>query len=152
MSGTPVPRDPGRDEHPPGTPAGPGDHPSLGAPGWRLVPCSPDWERWAEDSGNAGLAGRELPPAQVLAADQRVSAWAKELRKAGLDGDMDVLRARAYLDILLGMDSRPLGTGRTALRRTKGWGAVFAALVSGLVLRSLCYTVTASRSAVTAAV
>ena len=27
-------------------------------------------ERWAEASGNAGLAGRELPPAQVLAADQ----------------------------------------------------------------------------------
>jgi hypothetical protein len=68
-------------------------------------------ERWAEDSGNAALAGRELPPAQVLAADQRVTAWAKELRKAGLDGTMDELRARAYLDILLGMDSRPAGTG-----------------------------------------
>jgi hypothetical protein len=25
-------------------------------------------ERWAEDSGNAALAGRELPPAEVLAA------------------------------------------------------------------------------------
>src|SRR6202453_3496671 len=67
-------------------------------------------ERWAEGSGNAGLAGRELPPAQVLAADQRVTAWAKELRKAGLDGGIDALRARAYLDILLGMDSRPLGS------------------------------------------
>jgi len=33
-------------------------------------------EQWAEASGNAGLAGRELPPAQVLAADQRVTAWA----------------------------------------------------------------------------
>ena len=65
-------------------------------------------ERWAEGSGNAGLAGRELPPAQVLAADQRVSAWARQLRKAGLDGTMDELRARAYLDILLGVDSRPL--------------------------------------------
>ena len=64
-------------------------------------------ERWMEGSGNAGLAGRELPTAQVLAADQRVTAWAKELRAAGLDGDMDVLRATAYLDILLGMDSRP---------------------------------------------
>src|SRR5579871_3866585 len=64
-------------------------------------------ERWAEDSGNAGLAGRELPPAQVLAADQRVTAWAEELKRAGLDGGMDALRARAYLDILLGMDSRP---------------------------------------------
>src|SRR3984957_10455603 len=66
-------------------------------------------ERWAEPSGNAGLAGRELPPAQALAADQRVTAWAGELRKAGLDGGIDALRARAYLDILLGMDSRPLG-------------------------------------------
>ena len=63
-------------------------------------------ERWAEDSGNAGLAGRELPSAQVLAADQRITAWARQLRAAGLDGDMDVLRARAFLDILLGMDSR----------------------------------------------
>jgi len=46
----------------------------------------------------------------VLAADQRVTAWAKQLRKAGLDGDMDQLRARAYLDILLGTDSRPLAS------------------------------------------
>jgi hypothetical protein len=64
-------------------------------------------ERWAEPSGNAGLAGRELPPAEVLAADQRVTAWAKQLRKAGLEGSMDQLRARAYLDLLLGTDSRP---------------------------------------------
>jgi hypothetical protein len=64
-------------------------------------------ERWFEDSGNAGLAGRELAPAQVLAADQRVIWWAQQLRDAGLDGDMDQLRARAYLDILLGVDSRP---------------------------------------------
>jgi Domain of unknown function (DUF222) len=66
-------------------------------------------ERWAEASGNAGLAGRELPAAQVLAADQRVTAWAKELKRAGVEGGMDALRARAYLDILLGMDSRPPG-------------------------------------------
>jgi Domain of unknown function (DUF222) len=64
-------------------------------------------ERWAEDSGNAALMGCELPPDEVLAADQRITAWAKELRKAGLEGDMDVLRARAFLDLLLGRDSRP---------------------------------------------
>jgi hypothetical protein len=62
-------------------------------------------ERWPEHSGNAGLAGRELPPADVLAADQRITWWAKKLREAGLDGDMDQLRARAYLDIILGRDS-----------------------------------------------
>ncbi len=74
-------------------------------------------ERWAEASGNAGLAGRELPPAEVLAADQRVTAWAKELRKAGVEGGMDALRARAYLDILLGMDSRPLGSRADGTRQ-----------------------------------
>src|SRR6478672_8358819 len=64
-------------------------------------------ERWAEDSGNAALMGCELPPDEVLAADQRITAWARELRKAGLEGGMDVLRARAFLDLLLGKDSRP---------------------------------------------
>ena len=62
-------------------------------------------ERWAEDSGNAALMGRELPPDEVLAADQRIRAWAGELKKAGLEGGMDELRARAYLDLLLGKTS-----------------------------------------------
>jgi hypothetical protein len=70
-------------------------------------------ERWAEDSGNAALMGRELPPDEVLAADQRITAWATELRKAGLEGGMDELRARAYLDLLLGKDSRPRAPGAT---------------------------------------
>ena len=69
-------------------------------------------ERWAEDSGNAALAGRELPPDQVLAADERITAWAGELKAAGLDGGMDELRARAYLDLLLGKDSRPAAPSR----------------------------------------
>jgi hypothetical protein len=64
-------------------------------------------ERWAEDSGNAALAGRELAPDQVLAADDRIAAWARELKAAGLEGGTDELRARAYLDLLLGQDSRP---------------------------------------------
>ena len=64
-------------------------------------------QRWAEDSGNAALAGRELPPDEVLAADQRISWWARQLKKAGLAGSMDELRARAYLDLLLDKDSRP---------------------------------------------
>jgi hypothetical protein len=64
-------------------------------------------ERWPEDSGNAALAGRQLPPAEVLAADQRITWWARQLQAAGLEGDMDQLRARAYLDLLLDKDSRP---------------------------------------------
>ena len=63
--------------------------------------------RWPEDSGNAALAYRELPPAEVLAADQRITWWAGQLRAAGLAGSMDELRARAYLDLLLDTDSRP---------------------------------------------
>jgi hypothetical protein len=68
-------------------------------------------ERWAEDSGNAALMGRELPPDEVLAADQRISSWAGELKKAGLEGGMDELRARAFLDLVLGTDSRPRAPG-----------------------------------------
>ena len=64
-------------------------------------------ERWAEDSGNAALAGRELPPDEVLAADERITARARELKAAGLEGGTDELRARALLDLLLGQDSRP---------------------------------------------
>src|SRR3954451_18161801 len=64
-------------------------------------------QRWAEDSGNAALMGRELPPAEVLAADQRISARAHELRAAGLEGGLDELRARGYLGPLLGKDSPP---------------------------------------------
>ena len=86
-------------------------------------------ERWAEVSGNAGLAGRELPAAQALAADQKITAWARLLKKAGLEGGTDELRARAYLDLLLGTDSRPCrdnpgrdGTSRDGTGRADGGG------------------------------
>lgn len=64
-------------------------------------------ERWTEDAGTAALCGRDLPAADVLAADQRITAWARELKAAGLNATMDELRARAFLDFLLGADSRP---------------------------------------------
>ena len=63
--------------------------------------------RWREDAGTAALCGRDLPSADVLAADQRISARARQLRSAGLPGTLDELRARAYLDFLLGRDSMP---------------------------------------------
>ena len=71
-------------------------------------------ERWAEDSGNAALMGRELPPDVVLACDQRIRWWAGELGKAGLAGGVDELRARALLDLLLDKDSRPRPAGVAA--------------------------------------
>ena len=96
-------------------------------------------ERWAEDSGNAALMGCELPPDEVLAADQRITAWAKELRRAGLEGGMDVLRARAFLDLLLGKDSRPrqdargggVRPGRAGVRRAGAGRPGHAATVGG---------------------
>jgi hypothetical protein len=79
-------------------------------------------ERWAEDSGNAALMGRELPPDEVLACDQRITAWADELRKAGLEGGMDELRARAFLDLVLGKDSRPRAPEPSAAAPSPGAG------------------------------
>ena len=63
--------------------------------------------RWQEDAGTAALAGHSLPPADVLAADQRLTARALALRDAGLPGSVGELRARAYLDALLDRDSTP---------------------------------------------
>ncbi len=68
--------------------------------------------RWREDTGTAALCGRDLPSIDVLAADQRISARARELKSAGVEGTMDELRARAYLDFLLGRSTVPAdGTG-----------------------------------------
>lgn len=65
----------------------------------------PRVRRWREDAGTAALAGYGLPPADVLEADQHLTSRALDLRDAGLKGTLDELRARAYLDALLGRDS-----------------------------------------------
>jgi Domain of unknown function (DUF222) len=67
----------------------------------------PRVRRWQEDAGTAALAGYGLPPADVLAADQRLTGRALALRQAGWPGSLEELRARAYLDALLGQDSAP---------------------------------------------
>jgi hypothetical protein len=59
-------------------------------------------ERWAEPAGTAALAGRDLPPAGVLAADANLTALAKQLKAAGATGTMDTLRAEIYLALLTG--------------------------------------------------
>jgi hypothetical protein len=92
-------------------------------------------ERWIEDSGNAALMGCELPPDEVLAADQRITAWAHELKKAGLDGGMDQLRARAYLDLLLGKDSRPRPGGAEPAANPQATNPAGSAVPAGFVGR-----------------
>ncbi len=47
-------------------------------------------------SNGAASSPTAASPAEVLAADQRITAWARQVRAAGLEGDMDTLRARAY--------------------------------------------------------
>jgi hypothetical protein len=59
-------------------------------------------ERWSEPAGTAALAGRDLPPAAVLAADANLTALAKQLKAAGGVGTLDTLRAQIYLALLTG--------------------------------------------------
>jgi hypothetical protein len=59
-------------------------------------------EVWHEPSGTATLAGRDLPPVQVLAADQRITALARRLKATGRGGTLDQLRAQVYTALLLG--------------------------------------------------
>ncbi len=53
--------------------------------------------RFREDSGNAGMVARELPPDEVLASWQHVDQRALDLRAAGVPGTVQELRVRAYL-------------------------------------------------------
>jgi hypothetical protein len=77
-------------------------------------------EVWPESSGNSGLAGRELPAADVLAADQRITAIAQALRDAGAAGGMDELRAAVLCALLTGRDPESLLPGRAG----RGLGAM----------------------------
>jgi hypothetical protein len=65
-------------------------------------------EAFTEAAGTAALAGRDLPPAGVLAADQNLTALALDLRLAGAEGTLDQLRARAYLHLLSGQPPETL--------------------------------------------
>ena len=72
-------------------------------------------ERWDEHAGTAALAGRDLPPAEVLAADRNLSSLAGSLQRAGARGTMDQLRAQVYLALLTGQPvTSPTGPGQAA--------------------------------------
>jgi hypothetical protein len=62
-------------------------------------------ELWREDAGTAAIVSFGLPPDEALAADQRITSRAMDLKAAGVPGSMDALRVRAYLDALLGQDT-----------------------------------------------
>jgi hypothetical protein len=64
--------------------------------------------RFREDSGNAGMVGREMPCDEILASWQHVEQRALDLRAAGMPGSLRELQVRAYLDLLQERDSRPI--------------------------------------------
>jgi hypothetical protein len=77
-------------------------------------------EAWQEISGNVALAGRELDPADAIAADRRITAIARALQTAGASGTLDQLRAAVFTALLAGRDPgtlRPEGPDTTAHRQ-----------------------------------
>jgi hypothetical protein len=60
-----------------------------------------------EESGNAGITGREMPSVEVLASMQHVEERARALRDAGVPGTWEELKVCATLDLLQERDSRP---------------------------------------------
>jgi hypothetical protein len=61
-------------------------------------------EVWAEPSGNAALAGRELRPAHVIAIDAQLTGYARWLKSCGVPGTIDQLRSLAYTTLLSGRE------------------------------------------------
>jgi len=59
-------------------------------------------EVWGEPSGNSALAGRELAPADAIAADVQLTADANWLRRRGAEGTVAELRAAAFIARLSG--------------------------------------------------
>jgi len=62
-------------------------------------------ECWAEAAGTSAIAGRDLAPAGVIAADKTLDADARWLRTHGMPGSHDERRAAAFLARLT---NRPL--------------------------------------------
>jgi hypothetical protein len=56
--------------------------------------CGPGLFQDPHPSGTAVLIGRDLPPAEALAADKHLSAMAKAMKKTGAEGTMDQLRSK----------------------------------------------------------
>ncbi len=76
-------------------------------------------EAWGEPGrGTAVLAGRDLPAAEVIAADKRLTAAARWLRGHGARGSLDWLRSRAYIGFLIGYGLDDLLAGLLAMGAT----------------------------------
>jgi hypothetical protein len=88
-------------------------------------------EAWAEQSGTAALAGRDLSPAGVALADRNIDATARWLKAHGAEGTLANLRAGVFLALLSGRSpltllpagtASPAATGSTGAPATAGPG------------------------------
>ncbi len=68
-------------------------------------------ETWTEPSGTGALAGRDLPPADVITADKRIDSLARWLKRHGALGTLAQLRARVYTALLHGQPLEALLPG-----------------------------------------
>ena len=92
-----------------------------------------------EESGNAGITGREMPSVEVLASMQHVEERARALRNAGVPGTWEELKVRATLDLLQERDSRlslgePSASERPAADKGPSVGAMITITVPHTVL------------------
>ena len=96
-----------------------------------------DVQSWDEQSGNSALAGRELPPAQVIAAMARIDALAHWLQDHGAAGTIGQLRAAVYTallegrpveSLLPGLAASPADSAPTDTASTSGWPALSGTL------------------------
>ena len=94
-----------------------------------------------EESGNAGIVGREMPSVEVLASMQHVEERARVLQEAGMPGTWDELKVRAMMDLLQERDFRSApatpsasgddaGSGGTGPDRPRGQGPSISAQVT----------------------
>ncbi len=68
-------------------------------------------EAWTETAGTGALAGRDLPPAEVIAADKRIDALARWLKEHGVEGTLAQLRAKVFTAVLSGRGPETLLPG-----------------------------------------
>jgi hypothetical protein len=103
-------------------------------------------EAWTEHSGTGALAGRDLPPADVIAADKSLSADARWLRRHGVAGPMDLLRAKAFIAHLIGQPLDSLlpaaaadgaGNGAASMGKTGVGGAAGTSGAGGASARGI---------------
>jgi hypothetical protein len=64
-------------------------------------------ESWRESTGTMGLAATGLNPETAMEAEQVINDTATAYKKAGMDGGIDFLRAKAMTDKIIGRN--PLG-------------------------------------------